>query len=402
MKNLVLTSMLLVIIGCSNPSENNTVPNSSDEVVENTTVEEQRTPEEPIVEKETTTKTEETKGDEVKETENDTVTEEDVVEETTEDSTEESTPEEPVEEIVEEAVPYCGDGKIDPDNEDCDGTRLNGERCTTLGYDTGILTCTSTCRFDESQCVYNEIPTAICGNYRVEDGEECEGNIPPGAADCKYYGYDHGYVTCTNCKVNTSPCYNDEPEPTCATDCGPNAGCVNGECTCKVMAYGQRFENCDGDWSNGCETPVNRTFSCGTCGNLDQCNQLEECIQNPTEETWECKPFGDNDCNEANPENSGCTTHEIEWCVCSREGHSECCALPHGWTQECAEVAMVECVDVQTGRRPCDEATLNPGCNDSVIEQCVVADGGTNCENYWSAGCVSRAKNACEEVFTGY
>lgn len=47
---------------------------------------------------------------------------------------------------------FCDDGFIDP-GESCDGADLNGETCASRGYDSGPLSCSSTCAFDTSGCV---------------------------------------------------------------------------------------------------------------------------------------------------------------------------------------------------------------------------------------------------------
>jgi hypothetical protein len=46
---------------------------------------------------------------------------------------------------------YCGDGEING-SESCDGSALNGETCVTQGYDSGTLTCSSSCGFTTSAC----------------------------------------------------------------------------------------------------------------------------------------------------------------------------------------------------------------------------------------------------------
>ncbi len=45
----------------------------------------------------------------------------------------------------------CGDGSI-TGSESCDGTNLNGQTCTGLGYVSGTLTCTASCTFNTSAC----------------------------------------------------------------------------------------------------------------------------------------------------------------------------------------------------------------------------------------------------------
>ena len=45
----------------------------------------------------------------------------------------------------------CGNGQIDS-GEACDGSNLNNQSCTGLGFDTGTLTCNSDCTLNQSQC----------------------------------------------------------------------------------------------------------------------------------------------------------------------------------------------------------------------------------------------------------
>jgi PKD domain len=45
----------------------------------------------------------------------------------------------------------CGDGKVDT-GEDCDQSQLNGKTCTSLGFNSGTLACTSNCQFNTSGC----------------------------------------------------------------------------------------------------------------------------------------------------------------------------------------------------------------------------------------------------------
>ncbi|MBD3247432.1 hypothetical protein GF378_02320, partial [Candidatus Pacearchaeota archaeon] len=46
----------------------------------------------------------------------------------------------------------CGNGLVEF-GEDCDGTNLSDETCTTQGYDSGTLSCTAACVFNTSECV---------------------------------------------------------------------------------------------------------------------------------------------------------------------------------------------------------------------------------------------------------
>lgn len=48
-------------------------------------------------------------------------------------------------------VPGCGDEVIQ-DGEECDGTNLNTQSCSTKGFSTGTLLCASNCVFNTIQC----------------------------------------------------------------------------------------------------------------------------------------------------------------------------------------------------------------------------------------------------------
>jgi len=54
--------------------------------------------------------------------------------------------------------------------EDCDGTNLDGETCSTQGFDDGTLSCDGSCGFDTSGCY-----DYTCGNNTTEGSEVCDG-----------------------------------------------------------------------------------------------------------------------------------------------------------------------------------------------------------------------------------
>lgn len=67
----------------------------------------------------------------------------------------------------------CGNGTIET-GEDCEGSDLNGESCTTIGggYIGGTLSCTPSCFFDTTSCASPGVP--ICGDGTIDAGEECD------------------------------------------------------------------------------------------------------------------------------------------------------------------------------------------------------------------------------------
>ena len=69
------------------------------------------------------------------------------------------------------AISFCGD-KITNGKEICDGTAINGKKCTDFqGYSSGVVGCINSCTsYDLLEC----IRTPVCGNEIVESGEGCD------------------------------------------------------------------------------------------------------------------------------------------------------------------------------------------------------------------------------------
>jgi len=64
--------------------------------------------------------------------------------------------------------PVCGDGSLNQDSEDCDGSNFGGETCVSQGFLDGNLTCTDNCTIDTSTCTN-------CNNDGIcDDKETCE------------------------------------------------------------------------------------------------------------------------------------------------------------------------------------------------------------------------------------
>lgn len=97
----------------------------------------------------------------------------------------------------------CGNSQIDF-GEDCDGANLNNLQCTDLGYSGGSLACDSiSCQFDESGC---STPSSVCGNSQIEAGEDCEGSDLNNQS-CTSQGFDGGSLSCNSCSFDTSSCW---------------------------------------------------------------------------------------------------------------------------------------------------------------------------------------------------
>jgi hypothetical protein len=91
-------------------------------------------------------------------------------------------------------MPMCGDGKID-DGEECDGSNLAEQTCLTLGFEAGQLTCSPTCSFAKTLC------TRRCGNGMLDQGEACDGMA--GVPVCTSYGANRCGA---DCQLDTSNC----------------------------------------------------------------------------------------------------------------------------------------------------------------------------------------------------
>ncbi|MBU1240268.1 SBBP repeat-containing protein [Myxococcota bacterium] len=95
----------------------------------------------------------------------------------------------------------CGDEVIQG-NEECDGNNFGVLTCNTIGFPSGSLACTNSCRLDTSGC--QNLPG--CGNGITEGEEACDGQDLNGAS-CQDVGIGDGQVSCTNsCTVDYSEC----------------------------------------------------------------------------------------------------------------------------------------------------------------------------------------------------
>ena len=97
-------------------------------------------------------------------------------------------------------APGCGDGFI-TGLEQCDGTKLGGYTCKSLGFVGGTLKCTPlTCIYDKSGCHH-------CGNKVIDAKEDCDGALLQGKT-CAKLGYQGGTLACqSNCKYDKSGCW---------------------------------------------------------------------------------------------------------------------------------------------------------------------------------------------------
>mgnify|MGYP001583740530 FL=1 len=130
-------------------------------------------------------------------------------------------------------VANCGNGIIDV-GEQCDGTNLSGQNCTTQGFTSGTLSCSSTtCQFNTASC------TTTIGNGVCNAGETCaqepvacqglqatcsSGNVCV-SGSCQP---TNGGVGCTNYCISLlhNPPYTDSVCTSNTGQCGSNGGTV--------------------------------------------------------------------------------------------------------------------------------------------------------------------------------
>ncbi len=230
--------------------------------------------------------------------------------------------------------PYCGDKSIDS-GEQCDtndwGTIKN---CLSFGFNNGTLSCnapgtTNECTFDISNCFNTSIPitnntnntnntgctydfqcssgkacvqgscatvqdqNAVCGNNKVELGEQCDGSDWNGLQGCSDFSFNNGTLSCTNCVFNVNSCFNTIEE-TCIynTDCSQGQVCSKRQC----VPAPQCIYNSDCNSGYYCSANVcakiapDCTYD-NDCADGYQCKE-QKCVQKPKED--ECKT--DSDC----------------------------------------------------------------------------------------------------------
>lgn len=106
-----------------------------------------------------------------------------------------------------EPCPICLNGIVES-GESCDGEDWGQiSDCSDLGFVSGNLRCNDNCHFDTSSCIPK---TPECGNGIIEDGEQCE--LGQSILSCSDLGFVSGETICNNCKIDTSSCEVDNIE----------------------------------------------------------------------------------------------------------------------------------------------------------------------------------------------
>ncbi len=283
-----------------------------------------------------------------------------------------------------EEQPFCGDGILNP-GEQCESPGdandsdcpQNPEECFNhkLGIRDNYGNCVANCLCDEDQfllsCVQNECgaecdsnddcddsnsstidscnmascvcehqPTqSVCGNGKLEAGEECE---PPGVvlSTCSY-GADYLQDYCDqNCHLQDDECEDDYPGCTSDAECDEDMPGTDG-CDMQCQYEEPECGNGDLDLGEECELPVTndnsycnqQTTDClgnkkgvrdgfGDCDSNCGCtedNFMYQCVK------WYCGAECDSndDCSDCDP--NTVDTCDLDTCMCEHEqGQPEC------------------------------------------------------------------------------
>jgi len=168
----------------------------------------------------------------------------------------------------------CGNGAIDAP-EECDGTNLGGETCTSLGYASGALSCLPDCTFNKDSCV-----EATCGNGVADMGEACDGLDLEGQT-CITRGFVGGALGCT---------------ATCTFDASDCSSCGNGSI--------DTGEECDGSSLGGVDCAMRGftggVLACDSACGFDESGCVDSRCGNGTREASE-------DCDGTDLGSSDCT-----------------------------------------------------------------------------------------------
>lgn len=133
----------------------------------------------------------------------------------------------------------CGDGIINPEKEECDGSSFGERTCADYNFRSGELTCSDRCRIETTECG-DEAP-AVCGDGVLSRGEQCDGDLF-GEVDCARLNFLGGDLLCTaDCKWNVERCIErDYDSPDMGSEVGGDMGSPESP------------EEPEGDSSSGC------------------------------------------------------------------------------------------------------------------------------------------------------
>jgi len=289
-----------------------------------------------------------------------------------------------------------GYGNCDADNSNGCETQLNTDAacgtCTTAcgvndsrtcsGGQCSLVSCPSgqaDCDNDGTTCEQSLSTLSSCGACGVRCGD-AQGRLPNADASCA-----GGTCAVGSCYPNFDNC-DGAPGNGCETslrttaNCGgcgtacsrPNASVTCSTGACAISACNNGFANCDGNPTNGCETPTNTNQNCGGCNvACAQPNATTTCGSGTCTRVACTSGFGDCDGNAAN----GCEQPLNTLTHCG--ACNSACALANG-TESCA-TGTCTVGTCSNGYGNCDFLAAN-GCETQLNSNANCTACGTLCD----------------------
>ncbi|MFH1811940.1 MAG: hypothetical protein ABIJ09_24590 [Pseudomonadota bacterium] len=239
----------------------------------------------------------------------------------------------------------CGDGTRDG-VELCDGGDLGTASCEALGYGAGSLSCLANCAgFDTRACG----PPPGCGDNDRAGVEVCDGQ-DFGGLRCSTLGLESGTLSCaSDClSIDTSGC-GTGCSPVCGNRvCGPDPACGESCGTCSTGSCdltGQCVTNCTPDCSGRqCGADPVCNISCGDCTGTDRCTVDGECVPcSPDCGGRACGP--DPVCGQSCGSCDNGTCDGTGQCVCVKECGNRVCGPDPLCGESCGTCSSGICVD---------------------------------------------------------
>ena len=238
----------------------------------------------------------------------------------------------------------------------CDGNPSNG--CETpLNTLTDCATCGTVCSLN------NAISSCSSGSCQLSSCNSGFGNCDGNPSN----GCDTPLNTLTDCI-------------TCGTACSLNnavSSCSSG--TCQLSSCNSGFGNCDANPSNGCETTLNSNSHCGVCGTVCSLNNAISSCSSGTCQLSSCNSgFGNCDGNPSN----GCET------PLNSLTHCGVCGTTCGYTNAITDCSSGSCVF-----QSCSSPFLD--CNSNLGLDGCETNGNTDDNHCGNCGTVCSGGKQC-------
>ena len=217
--------------------------------------------------------------------------------------------------------PVCGDGEAEG-AEACDGTDMNGATCSTMGYSSGVLACSSACELDTSACC-QDASTVKCSQGALVSFDSC-GNPGDLVDDCA----DNNPCTLDGCQGTT--CTHSTAAN--GTSCGGGKTCQNGVCgiTCTDNAYKSCYEG-QLHWYSSCNVRGSLADNCsdGNACTTDGCSG-NQCTYSNVSNGTACG--GGKECNYGSCQ---CVANDYISCYAGNRYYYDSCAVRGSLVQAC-------------------------------------------------------------------